>query len=790
MIEAVLHTLEFHKIIELLAQRTTSSLGRELAEELKPVSKAELVQERIEETQEARDIMAAVPNVPLGGIRDIRKVVKRAELGAVLDPSELLSIASVLYASRRMKHFFHELPVETPLLSLVAGEIEVLRPIENAIETTLTEQGQIRDDASVELKNIRREIRTAQSRVKEKLDQILRSGEYQKYFQDALVTIRSDRYVIPIKQEYRQFFPGIVHDQSASGATVFIEPMAVVNLNNDIKQWTVAEKNEVERILQALSLQISRTGGAITANCQALARLDFVFAKARLSFDMQAQRPEINQNGYVKLQRARHPLIPSEVVVPIDVELGGSFHTLLITGPNTGGKTVTLKTVGLFALMVQAGLFIPAASGSVIAIFNNIFADIGDEQSIEQSLSTFSAHMTHLVKILQQVSARDLVLIDEIGAGTDPEEGAALAMAILEHLLASGARTIATTHYSELKTFAYSREGMINGSVEFDVETLKPTYRLLVGVPGSSNAFAISQRLGLSEQLIRRARELLEKEHADLETVLQGLEAEKIDYHKRNEEVARLEKEIARLKEELSREYDNLEEKKQRVLQKAQQEAGLLIRQAKRESDEVIAELKAQFAVKTERDRQAAITKARGRLRTAGDRIEEVTETGDDYPELSPEQVKAGTGVYVTNLKQQGTVLSVQGSELTVQLGVMKVNVPLAVCRLAGAAPAKKSQPGPSQTAGRRLDNSGTKAVSRQIDIRGTNVEEAELLLEKYLDDAIVAGLQEVLVIHGKGTGALRKGVRSYLKHHYHVKDISIGELNEGGDGATVVRLL
>lgn len=790
MVEAVLHTLEFHKIIELLAQRTTSSLGRELAEALKPVSEVELVQERIDETQEARDIMAAVPNVPLGGIRDIRKVVKRAELGAVLDPSELLGIASILYAARRMKHFFHDLPVETPLLSHVAGEIEVLRPIENAIENTLTEQGQIRDDASVELKNIRREIRTAQSRVKEKLDQILRSAEYQKYFQDALVTIRSDRYVIPIKQEYRQFFPGIVHDQSASGATVFIEPMAVVNLNNDIKQWTVAEKNEVERILAALSLQISRAGEAITANCQALARLDFVFAKARLSFDMQAQRPEINQTGYVKLQRARHPLIPSEVVVPIDVELGGSFHTLLITGPNTGGKTVTLKTVGLFALMVQAGLFIPAASGSVIAIFNNIFADIGDEQSIEQSLSTFSAHMTHLVKILQQVSARDLVLIDEIGAGTDPEEGAALAMAILEHLLASGARTIATTHYSELKTFAYSREGMINGSVEFDVETLKPTYRLLVGVPGSSNAFAISQRLGLSGQLIRRAKELLEKEHADLETVLQGLEKEKIDYHKRNEEVARLEREIARLREELTREYDNLEEKKHKVLQKAQQEAALLIRQAKRESDEVIAELKAQFAVKTERDRQTAITKARGRLRTAGDRIEEVTESEADYPALSPDQVKAGTGVYVTTLRQQGTVLSVQGSELTVQLGLMKVNVPLAVCRLAAIAPAKKSHPGPSQTAGRRLDNSGAKAVSRQIDIRGTNVEEAELLLEKYLDDAIVAGLQEVLVIHGKGTGALRKGVRSYLKHHYHVKDISIGELNEGGDGATVVRLL
>ncbi|CUH96202.1 MutS2 protein [Propionispora sp. 2/2-37] len=788
MNDLALHILEYHKIIEQLACNTTSTMGRELAEALLPTGDMVQVEARLAETSEAREVMSLVPSVPLGGIRDIRHVIRRAELGAILEPADLLAVGSVLYASRRIKHFFYELTKPVPILAGLVEQIAVQRQLENTIENTVTEQGNIRDDASVELLRLRRAIRNTQASIKDKMDHILRSGEYQKFVQDSLITIRSDRYVIPIKQEYRQHFPGIVHDQSASGATVFIEPMAVVNLNNDIKQFTAAEKNEIERILATVSAQIGKESEAIIHNCQMLSQIDFAFAKARLSFAMEAQMPQINKQGYVHLQRARHPLIPSDVVVPIDIRLGRDFNTLLITGPNTGGKTVALKTIGLFALMAQAGLFIPAASGSAISVFSNIFADIGDEQSIEQSLSTFSSHMTNIVKILQQASSRDLVLIDEIGAGTDPEEGAALAMAILEYLLQTGVKTVATTHYSELKTFAYSHNGIENASVEFDVETLRPTYRLLIGIPGSSNAFAISRRLGLSGTIISRAQELIEREHAELENVLNSLEEQKVTYSRRNEEIIKLERELKLKHAQVTQEYSDLMEKKSKMLRKAQQEAATLLRQTKREAEEVIAELKAQFAVKDERERQLAVTNARKRLQESGANLQDISEEPDHLPHLSPQQIRPGLRVFVTTLKQTGTILSAGSEELTVQLGIMKVNVPLAVCRLAeqkgeGERQCRKSSDG------RKLDVSQRREVARQIDIRGNTVEEAEMILGKYLDDAVVAGLTQVLVIHGKGTGALRKGIRAYLKQHYHVKDISIGEVTEGGDGATVVRL-
>lgn len=561
---AVLSTLEYDKIRDMLAARTGSVMGRELAHELVPVSEAQQVQKRLAETAEARGILNHIATVPLGGIRDVRSTLKKAELGAILEPHELLAVASTLYAARRIKAFFADLSIEAPLLALRASQIMVLRNIETVIEAIVNEQGVIRDDASSELLKLRREIKQAQSRVKEKLDNILRSGEYQKYFQDALVTMRGDRYVIPIKQEYRNNFPGIVHDQSASGATLFIEPMAIVNLNNDIKQLITAEKHEIERILTVVTGQIAQVAEPLGENLVILAQLDFVFAKAKLSIDMRATQPIISQQGFVNLIQARHPLIPAEHVVPIDVQLGRHFTTLLITGPNTGGKTVTLKTVGLFALMTQAGLFIPAAPDSEMPIIGNIFADIGDEQSIEQSLSTFSGHMTNLVGILKKIGADDLVLIDEIGAGTDPSEGAALAMSILEHIHTVGAKTIATTHYSELKTFAYSREGIENASVEFDIQTLRPTYRLLIGIPGSSNAFAISQRLGLSAKIIERAKALIHKEHADFETVLRALEDQKKAYSSRLDELSRLEQEMGRVKEKVLADERAVAEKRMR----------------------------------------------------------------------------------------------------------------------------------------------------------------------------------------------------------------------------------
>lgn len=783
---SVLKTLEYHKIRAMLADKSSSIMGRELAEELVPTSELIEVERRIAETEEARGILDAISSIPLGGIRDIRSFLKRAEIGSVLAPDELVAVGSTLYASRRMKSFFMDMPISLTILLSYAENITVLRNVENFIENIVNEQGQIRDDASVELLHVRREIRLSQSRIKDKLDGILRSSEYQKYFQDALVTVRSDRYVIPIKQEYRNNFPGIIHDQSASGATVFIEPMAVVILNNEIKQLMSAEKNEVERILKSATEQIANVSEIIYINCNMLANIDFAFAKAKLSLAMHATMPIINHNGYVNLRQARHPLIEATAVVPIDIFIGKDFNTLLITGPNTGGKTVTLKTLGLFALMTQAGLYIPVNSGSEIAVFNNIFADIGDEQSIEQSLSTFSAHMTNLVRILKEISSQDLVLIDEIGAGTDPDEGAALAMSILEYLLVIGAKTIATTHYSELKTFAYSRQGIENASVEFDIQTLRPTYRLLIGIPGSSNAFAISKRLGLPDSIIEQARQFIDKDHAEFETVINALEEQKIAYDKLHEEVAGQEQALQVLRERLANEESILAAKKHKILAKAQDEAESLLRKTRRETEEIIAELKAQFAVKSSSARQDVFDKNRKRIRESLDGLNENEEDDTDLPIATAKILKPGMQVYVTTLKQKGIVVSIGNNEATVQLGIMKMNVAIADCRLVSdTSPVRKV----AKDKNRDKNFMKIQDVARQIDIRGMMVDEAEYVLGKYIDDAIVAGLNTVLVIHGKGTGALRKGVRTYLKNHHYVRDISIGELNEGGDGATVVQL-
>ncbi|WP_434133032.1 endonuclease MutS2 [Sporomusa sphaeroides] len=785
---SVFTTLEFNKIRDMLAERTGSVMGRELAESILPVNDAGEVEIRLAETAEARTVMNQVSAVPLGGIRDVRAGIKRAALGAILEPHELLAVASTLYAARRMKNFLAELPVEIPLLAAMAGQITLLRNIETTIEATVTEQGTIRDDASGELLKIRREIRQSQSRVKERLDSILRSGEYQKYFQDALVTMRGDRYVIPIKQEFRNNFPGIVHDQSSSGATLFIEPMAIVNLNNDIKQLMSAEKNEIERILTVVTGQIANVADVIEDNLALLARLDFIFAKAKLSIDMRAVQPVINEQGHVNLIQARHPLIAPENVVPIDVRLGRHFTTLLITGPNTGGKTVTLKTVGLFALMTQSGLFIPAAADSEMPVIGNIFADIGDEQSIEQSLSTFSGHMTNLVGILKKVAANDLVLIDEIGAGTDPSEGAALAMAILEHMHTIGAKTIATTHYSELKTFAYTRHGIENASVEFDIQTLRPTYRLLIGIPGSSNAFAISQRLGLSESIIGRAKELINKEHADFETVLQALEEQKKSYTLKLDEVNQMKQELTQAKAKALETERLLAEKKSVTLAKAQEEAAAVVRQARRSAEEIISELKAQFSEHSGRERQSAIETARRKLKSMSNEVNTLDLDEDEESEVSADMLHPGMNVYITTLKQKGEVLAVSMADVTVQLGALKLTVPLTSCRLLAEESPHKTKP-KAANACKPAVMTRVATAARQIDLRGMTIEEAETTLDKYLDEAVLAGLHEVLIIHGKGTGALRKGVRSYLENHSHIVQIRIAELNEGGTGATVARL-
>ncbi len=784
-----LRTLEYAKIVGRLAEYASTLRGRELAEGLQPLSDRAQVMQELDLTSDAVAVLRQAPSVPFGGIRDLRQTVGRARIGGGLSGEELLAVGSTLRAARLMKGFFADLPDPVDALQGWARGLIVLRNTEFAIEKALDDNGTVKDEASEKLGQLRREIRTLQGRVKDKLDSILRSTQYRTFFQDALYTMRGDRYVIPIKQEYRHQFPGILHDQSGSGATVFIEPMALVNLNNDLKGLISSEQVEVEKILLSLSVHVAAQADAIEADCDILAQLDFAFAKARMALDMRAVKPFFAEQGRVTLRQARHPLIPAAAVVPIDVLIGGDFNTLLVTGPNTGGKTVALKTLGLLTLMMQSGLFVPAAPESEMAVFENVFADIGDEQSIEQSLSTFSGHMTNLVRILSQVTANCLVLIDEIGAGTDPEEGTALAMAILEHLHAQGIRTMATTHYGELKAFAYTHPGVENASVEFDLETLRPTYRLLIGVAGSSNAFAISQRLGLSAKIVERARTLTGGEHQKFETVLSVMEEHKRASEKEREESSALRLESVRLRQGIEKEKQLWENKKKDILAKARSDADELMRQTRMEAEEVISELKRQFSMAQHAALQTNIEGARRRIREKISELNPLTTVSEplDFETGAQAKLVKGAVVFVENLGQQGSVLSVDGESATVQLGALKTMVPVSQCKVLKKSEQKKEVVRDRKERTSLSDHPQT--VSREIDIRGMNNEEAAYVLEKYIDDAVLAGLDSISVIHGKGTGALRKGVRAFLMSHPRVKGVTIGEINQGGTGVAVAKL-
>ena len=788
MDSAALRTLEYTKVIDRLVNLVATQRGRELAEALQPSSEYQTVESNLALTEDAVRVLRHAAAIPFGGIRDLRQVLGRARVGGGLSGEELLAVGSTLRAVRLLKGFFAEYAEFIGGLEPWVQGLTVLRNSEFAIERSIDDNGTVKDDASEKLSQLRREIRVIQGRIKDKLDSILRSSQYKSYFQDALYTMRGDRYVIPIKQEYRHQFPGILHDQSASGATVFIEPMALVNMNNDLKGVISAEQVEVEKILLALSLQVATAADPIEANCDILAQLDFVFAKARLAFEMHAVRPAVNVQGRVDLRQARHPLIVPASVVPVDIRIGNEFNTLLITGPNTGGKTVALKTLGLLSLMMQSGLFVPAAADSTLAVFENIFADIGDEQSIEQSLSTFSGHMTNLVRILSQVTPKCLVLIDEIGAGTDPEEGTALAMAILEHLREQGIRTIATTHYGELKAFAYTQEGVENASVEFDIETLRPTYRLLIGVAGSSNAFAISQRLGLPKELVEKARIMAGGEHQKFETVLSVMEEHKRASEKERQEAAALRQESVRLRQIIEREKQSWEIKKKDAMIKARAEADELMRQTRLEAEAVIRDLKQHYSTSGASALQESVDSARRKIREKISELNplEASETPVVFETDATAKVVKGSVVLVANLGQQGNVLSVEGDSVVVQLGALKMTVARNQCRVLKRSEQKSLEPARKA---RQLSTEKMQPVSREIDIRGMNNEEASYVLEKYLDDAVLAGLDSVSIIHGKGTGALRKGVQTFLAAHPRVKGISIAEVNQGGTGVSVVKL-
>ena len=788
--------LEYKRILSKLREKAGTTLGKELASGLLPSSDREEVRERLQQTAEAVYV-SSIAQPPLGGIKDIRESIKKVGMGAVLAPDELLDILTTMYAMREMKRFFKELEAEAPILKNWARSLEILGQLEKDLEHIVDEHGNLRDDASVELKRIRREIRSSQAKIKDHLAGLLHNNEYQKYFQEAIVTMRGDRYVLPVKQEYRQHFPGIVHDQSATGSTLFIEPMAVVNLNNDIKQLTAAERHEVERILRAASQKIRKNDSQLMDNCEIMAEVDFAFAKANLAYEMKATEPVINANGVTRLMSARHPLLPADKVVPIDIAIGDSYSMLLVTGPNTGGKTVSMKTFGLLVLMAQSGLFLPAESGSEIAVYSNVYADIGDEQSIEQSLSTFSAHMTHLVSILDKVEPDDLVLLDELGAGTDPEEGAALAMAILERLLTIKATVLATTHYSELKTFAFGREGIENACVEFDVATLRPTYRLLIGIPGASNAFAISRRLGLSESLIIRAKQLIQADHAQFEQVINQLEKEKMLYEQMNADIETRLRRAEQMEAKAEAMRVELNQKKADILRRAKDEGAALVRRMRRESEEVISQLKEQFNDQGIQKRQAAIQAARDQINEAAGKVRPgIVSVKAFRKAVDLKTLEPGDIIYVTKLDQKGTVLSIKGKELEVQLGSLKTNVKARDCKFVEKAQKEKpANHGNGSLSGGKGRGRGSSFISkaqeahRDIDIRGMMVDEAEMVLGKFLDDSVMAGLSNVLIIHGKGTGALRKGVHAYLKRHRNVASFSFADMSEGGTGATLVEL-
>lgn len=791
MNEKTLRVLEYNKIINLLMEKAESQLGKDLVKKVKPSTNKEEISALLEETDEALSILIHRGNPPLYGIHNVGPEVKRTEIGGSLTPGGLLKISDSLRVSRGLKNFIKETKDDKspnyPIIEGLVGGLRVFKHIEDEINNAIISENEVSDNASSTLRNIRRQMVSKNDAIKDKLNSIINSQSSKKYLQDSIVTMREGRYVIPVKQENRGNVPGLVHDVSSSGATAFVEPMAVVELNNQLRELEIKEREEIERILAELSGLVGEEAESIINNQKILQNLDFIFAKGKLALDMKATKPILNDKGYINIKKGRHPLLGVKDVVPIDVYLGDEFTSLIITGPNTGGKTVTLKTLGLFTLMAQSGLNIPADYNSEIAVFNQVFADIGDEQSIEQSLSTFSSHMTNIVDILNNVEVNSLVLFDELGAGTDPTEGAALAMSILDHLLKMKVRTIATTHYSQLKLYALTTENVRNASVEFNVETLRPTYRLLIGVPGKSNAFEISKRLGLQEYIIDYARELVSQENIEFEDVLQAIERDRLETEQNREEAEKLKREIQELKDDLSKEKDKTKEMRDKIIQKAKEEARDILKNAKLESDLIISELR-DISTEVGRERNKRIQEAKDMLSSKIDEADssiakDLLNVKSNKP---PKNLKIGETVEVLSLNQTGEILSLpdESGNLTVQVGIMKVNVHISSLRRAGAAEEKKTV-----KKSKAIVESKSRTIKNEIDLRGRNIEEAILELDKYIDDAYIAGLKEVYVIHGKGTGALREGLQSYFRRHRLVKTYRVGNYGEGGMGVTVLEI-
>lgn len=789
MNQKALSSLEYPKIIERLTEKASSPMGKELCRKLQPSTDINKIRLMQTQTKDALTRLFQKGSVSFGSVKDIRGSLKRLEIGSSLGIMEILSVCALLENTSRVKAYSRgdrsDLPSDS--LDSMFEQLAPLTPLSSEIRRCILSEDEISDDASPALRQVRRNMKVTNDRIHTQLSGLV-NGNARTYLQDSVITMRNGRYCIPVKAEYKGQVPGMIHDQSSTGSTLFIEPMAVVKLNNDMRELELQEQKEIEIILAGLSEQIAEEREAIALNLELMVQLDFIFARAGLAMDMNGSEPVFNEEGRVLLKKARHPLIPKKKVVPIDIRLGDDFDLLIITGPNTGGKTVSLKTVGLLTLMGQAGLHIPALDRSELALFHEIYADIGDEQSIEQSLSTFSSHMTNIVSFLEKADSRSLVLFDELGAGTDPTEGAALAISILSYLHDKGIRTMATTHYSELKVYALSTPGVENACCEFSVETLRPTYRLLIGIPGKSNAFAISSKLGLSDQIIERAKEQISEQDESFEDVLSSLEENRVTIENERLEIARYKEEIKTLKAQLESRQEKLDAQRDRILRQANEEAHKVLEEAKDYADQTM-KLFHKFQKNNvdtsavERERQ----ELRKRMNKAEKNMSDRQETKKPKKQLTAKDIRPGDSVKVLSMNLKGTVGSRPDSKgfLFVQMGIIRSKVHLSDLELVDEPVI--TTPSLQKTGAGKIRMSKSASVSTEINLLGRTVDEAIAELDKYLDDAYIAHLKSVRIVHGKGTGALRKGIHDYLRRQKHVSSFRLGEFGEGDAGVTIV---
>ena len=791
MNQKALNALEYPKIIEKLTEKASSGMGKHLCRTLEPSTDLEVIRTMQVQTRDALTRLFQKGGISFGNVKDIRGSLKRLEIGSSLGILEILAVCNLLENTSRVKAYSRRDRADTPEDSLdhMFEGLSPLTPLSTEIRRCILSEDEISDDASPNLRQIRRSMKVTNDRIHSQLSGLVNGGA-RTYLQDAVITMRNGRYCVPVKAEYKGQVPGMIHDQSSTGSTLFIEPMSVVKLNNDMRELELQEQKEIEVILADLSVQIAAEREAISLNLEIMVQLDFIFARAALAMEMNASEPIFNDEGRINLKKARHPLINKKKVVPIDIRLGDTFDLLVITGPNTGGKTVSLKTVGLLTLMGQSGLHIPTLDRSELALFHEVYADIGDEQSIEQSLSTFSSHMTNIVSFLKHVDEHSLVLFDELNAGTDPTEGAALAIAILSYLHQRGIRTMATTHYSELKVFALSTPGVENACCEFDVETLSPTYRLLIGIPGKSNAFAIAGKLGLPDYIIEDAKTHLTEQDESFEDLLTDLETSKRTIRKEQEEIEHYKRELARLEEETRQKRDKLEEQRDRIIREANEKAHEILADAKETADETMRNFhkfgKANISV-------AEMEKERERLRKKMNATQNSMKTDTKKPKKAykPSDFKLGESVKVLSMNLTGSVTSLPDSKgnVTVQMGILRSTVNISDLEIIDEAPAYSFAKRTRQTGKGKVKMGKSLAISPEINLLGKTVDEAIAELDKYLDDASLAHLSSVRIVHGKGTGALRAGIHKYLKRQKHVKSFRLGAFGEGDAGVTIAEL-